>query len=108
MDFICDILLDKVLIALELHRAVSADALVVVTLDSVVECVHADVENAIVRICVLVDDLVYRTWFIMRREGFRSHEVALVEVSLSDRNKVEYDKENHSHSDDGHSALSYE
>ena len=72
-----------------------------IALDGIIECVHAEVEHAVVRICVLMDDFIYRTWLIMGCEVLRSHEMALVEVSLADAYKVdpyeEYDGNGYDH-----------
>ena len=70
--------------------------------DGIVEGVHADVQDTEIRIFVLEKDLVHRTWLICSREVLRGYEMILVEVSLSDTEKVEHDNENHCNTDGSH------
>ena len=107
-DFLCYISVDEVLISLELDRAVASDTLVVIALDGVVESVYTEVEDTEVRICILMDYLVHRTWFVVGGEILRSNEMALVEVSLSDSRKVEEYKQYHGHCCYCQSSFEYE
>ena len=80
----------------------------VVALDSVVECVHAQIEHAVVRVGILMDDFVHKARLIMRCKVLRSHEMARVEVSLADRYEVKEHEEYYSHTGDGQPALEHE
>ena len=59
----------------------------VVALNGIVEGVYAQIEHAIVRVSVLMDDLIDRAWIIVRREVFRRNEMALVEIAVRTRIK---------------------
>ena len=107
-DFRCDIPFDKVLIALHLHRAVATYGLVVVAWNRVIECIHAQVKHSVVRILVLENKVIYRSWFILGREILRSYEMILVEVTLSDRDKVDIHKEYDSDSYNCHLSVAGE
>ena len=80
----------------------------VIALYGVIECIHAEVQHAIVRVGILMDDLIYRTWLIMCREIFRSDEMFLVEVSLAHRNEVKEHQKHNSCSRYGHPSLKNE
>ena len=56
--------------------------------DGIIEGIHADIKNAEVRILVLEEDLIYRTWLICSREILWCYEMILVEISLACAEKV--------------------
>ena len=107
MDFTSDISLDEVLITLELHRAISAYALVVVALDCIIEGIHTEIQYAVIRISILMDNLVHKTRLIVCSKVLRCHEMALVEVSLAHWKQVNGNKEYDRNARNGHAALSY-
>ena len=76
------------MIALKFHRAVAADALVAVALMRIIECVDAQVEDAIRQISVREYALVDRPLLKLRLPILRGDEMVVVQVALAHAEKV--------------------
>ena len=75
--------LDEILISLHLDRTVTADGLVMIARNRIIECVHTYIKHAIVKLRILKYDFIHRTRLVYRSEVARRNEMALVEISLS-------------------------
>ena len=100
--------LDKVLISLHLDRTVTADGLVMIARNRIIECVHTYIKHAIVKLRILKYDFIHRTRLVYRSEVARRNEMTLVEISLSYRSQVEIYKKYHGDGHNDHSSLPYE
>ena len=85
-------MVDEVLVALELDRAVSSDILVEIAGVGVVEYVCSQVEYPVALVRILQDVLVHWSLYEMLVELVLGDEVVSVEVSLSDDAHVEEDE----------------
>ena len=84
---------DQVLVALQLGRGIAAHALVMVGGDGGVEHVHREIQHAVLRVLVGLDDLVHRTLGEGFAEVLRGGEMVAVEVALAHYEKVHREQE---------------
>ena len=93
IDFRGDIPVDKILVPLYLGRAVSADALVPVARERIVERVDAYVEDPVVGIGIFQNHFVHRSLGKLPVEIPFRDEMVAVEVSFPDSPQIEQDHE---------------
>ena len=88
--------LDEVLIALQLRRAVTSDALVPIRVEGVIEYVRAEVHDPVGRSLVLKDQLVHLPGCELVIKLARSREAVRIEVTLADREHIHEHEEAYS------------
>ena len=97
LDFPDEVPVDEVLVSLEFCRTVSADTLVPIWIEGIVEYVRAQVGDPVRKVLVLQYDLVNRPLVEMPVELARGREAVGVEIALADGKHVHEYEQAYSH-----------
>ena len=99
VDFRVEVLFYQVLVSLELRRAVSSYAFVMIARMRIVESIDTYVQHPVIRGGVLQDDFIHRSGIELAGEIALAHEVVVVQISFARRKQVKGDQENDSEAD---------